>query len=367
MVRIIFAIFIVLHGLIHVMGFMRAFNLATISQLTQSISKPAGLLWFLTALLFLAVFIVFLINKEWWWMIAAPAILFSQLLIIFYWQDAKFGTIANVIILAATIVAIGNWQFHTMVQKELKSLANLTIPEKKVLTKEMIETLPLVVQKWMQRSNVLGKEIVQTVYLEQTGEMRTTPDSKWMPFEANQWFTTGEPGFIWIVDVKAAPGIHLKGRDKYEDGKGHMLIKLLSLFTVADATGSETDQGTLLRYLAEIIWFPSAAVYDYIKWEQIDPQTAKATMTFCGITASGFFKFDMNNDVISFEARRYFDRKDGATLEGWFIEADPDGYKEFNGIRIPARGTVTWRLKEGDYTWLKLEIEDIQYNKWKNE
>jgi hypothetical protein len=233
MVRIIFAIFIVLHGLIHVMGFMRAFNLATISQLTQSISKPAGLLWFLTALLFLVVFIVFLINKEWWWMIAAPAILFSELLIIFYWQDAKFGTIPNVIILAAT--------------------------------------------------------------------------------------------------------------------------------------GSETDQGSLLRYLAEIIWFPSSAVYDYIKWEQIDSQTAKATMTFGGITASGFFKFDMNNDVISFEARRYFDRKDGATLEDWLIEADPDGYKEFDDIRIPARGTVTRRLKEGDYTWLKLEIEDMQHNKWKNE
>jgi|GEM_PF-3451583 len=32
-----------------------------------------------------------------------------------------------------------------------------------------------------------------------------------------------------IADVKAAPGIHIAGRDKYENGKGQMLIKLFSL------------------------------------------------------------------------------------------------------------------------------------------
>lgn len=81
-----------------------------------------------------------------------------------------------------------------------------------------------------------------------------------------------------------------------------------------------------------------------------------------GITASGLFKFDANGDVVSFEAERYYDRKGGATLEDWFIQIEPNSYKEFEGVRIPARPAVTWKLKDGDFTWYKLEIADIHYN-----
>jgi len=71
----------------------------------------------------------------------------------------------------------------------------------------------------------------------------------------------------------------------------------------------------MVRYLAEIVWFLSAALNDYIHWEQIDSTTAKATMTYGRITSSGLFKFDMDVNAISFEAKRYYDRKGGATLE----------------------------------------------------
>ena len=43
------------------------------------------------------------------------------------------------------------------------------------------------------------------------------------------------------------PLIYFAGRDKYAEGRGHMLIKLFSLIKVADAGGKEVDQGTLPR------------------------------------------------------------------------------------------------------------------------
>jgi hypothetical protein len=192
--------------------------------------------------------------------------------------------------------------------------------------------------------------------------MRTTPDGKWMQVKAEQWFRTRKPGFIWVAEVDAGAGIYLSGRDKFENGKGHMLIKLLSLFPVADAKGNQIDQGTLVRFMAEIIWFPSAAVQDYLKWGQVDPATVKVTMTLAGISSTGLMSFDEKGDLSSFEAKRYYDRKTGATLEDWFIQIDPDGYKEFQGIRIPARSSVTWKLKEGDFTWLRLEVTDVRFN-----
>jgi hypothetical protein len=362
MMKVIFAFIVIIHGLIHLMGFVKAFQLAEINELTHNIPKPIGLLWLISALLFIIAAAILLLKKDWWWMIAVPALVLSQLLIIMYWQNARYGTIANVIILVGIVIGIGIWSFDTMAKSELETFVAPVTSEKKVITKEMLSGLPPIVQKWLERSNVIGKEIIYSVHLKQIGEMRTAPDSKWMPVEAEQWCKTEKPGFIWIADVKFAPGIHLAGRDKYGNGKGNMLIKLLYLIPIADAKGTETDQGAMVRYLAEIIWFPSAALNDYIQWEQIDSTTAKATMTNGGITASGLFKFDANGDVISFEAKRYYDRKGGATLEDWFIQIEPNSYKEFEGVRIPAKSTVTWKLKEGDFIWYKPEIADIHYN-----
>jgi hypothetical protein len=30
---------------------------------------------------------------------------------------------------------------------------------------------------------------------------------------------------------------------------------------------------------------------------------------------------------------------------------------------MPVKSEVTWKLKSGDYTWYKLEITEIEYNK----
>ena len=45
MIKYIFATVTLTHGLIHLMGFAKAFNYAEISQLTQPISKNTGWLW----------------------------------------------------------------------------------------------------------------------------------------------------------------------------------------------------------------------------------------------------------------------------------------------------------------------------------
>jgi hypothetical protein len=141
-----------------------------------------------------------------------------------------------------------------------------------------------------------------------------------------------------------------------------MLVKLLGLVPVVNSRGPEINQGTLLRFLAEMVWFPSGALQPYLTWEQIDLMEARATMSYGGVTASGLFRFNAAGDVTGFESRRYYDRKEGATLETWVIAVEENGYREFRGIRVPAKATVTWKLKTGDFTWLKLEITDMAFN-----
>lgn len=361
MLRFLFAFILLIHGLIHLMGFAKAFKYAEIEALQSEISRQAGLWWLLAAVLFTASALLFLAGKDAWWMIAIPAIAVSQVLIFRYWQDARFGTLANVIALAGVLLAWGNWNFQRMVDRERQNFLPPTLAAETTLTHDRLAALPPVVQHWLERSNSIGKPMTQTVHLRQTGQMRTDPSGKWMPVTAEQYCTTGKPGFFWTTSVQAAPYIDLAGRDKYEDGKGFMLIKLLSLFPVADASGPETDQGAMLRYLGELVWYPSAALQPYLQWEALDSLSAKVTMRYSGLEASGIFTFSPEGDVLRFEAMRYFSRKSGATLEKWQVSTDPNGFREFQDIRIPARCAVSWLLESGEFNWFNLEVTELEY------
>ena len=138
-------------------------------------------------------------------------------------------------------------------------------------------------------------------------------------------------------------------------------MKLLSLWNMADVSGNEEiDSGSLVRWLAEICWSPAMALTPAIKWQAIDTVTAQAIVTAGNTRVSGIFYFNTNGDVIRFTARRYKSGKGSSSLETW--QVDMLAYKTFHGIRIPDRCRVTWKLNNGDFTWLELEITDIDYN-----
>jgi hypothetical protein len=65
---------------------------------------------------------------------------------------------------------------------------------------------------------------------------------------------------------------------------------------------------------------------------------------------------------VSFEALRYFDRKEGATLERRVVQLDPAGFRTFDRIRIPAKKVVTWTMADGDFTWPTMEITGASHN-----
>lgn len=354
-------ILIVLHGLIHLLGFVKAFKLAEVKQLLLPITPFQGTLWLTAFVFFGAAGVLLLLKNGAWWMPAAAGVLLSQMLVFQSWSDAKYGTLANVFILLALLPAFGAWRFQGLVKKEKQTLLAGENQTPKIITQNDLATLPPVVQRWLERSGAVGKPVPQFVHLKQSGEMKTKPDGKWIPFTAEQDFNVTNPGFLWTTEIEVAPGLTLGGRDLYLNGHGHMLIKAFYLFPVADATGPETDQGTMLRYLAEASWFPGAALSSYIRWDSIDDRSARAAMTYGGVTASGIFHFNAAGDFAAFDAKRYYTRKEGATLEDWHIEAK--GWKTFgNGVRIAHQNEVSWKLAEGDFTWLKLEISELETN-----
>jgi hypothetical protein len=96
--RSILTVVLCLHGAIHLLGPAKAFGWGSVTQLRAPISAPIGLLWLLAALLLVMAAGAVALNARWGWYVAFPGLLLSQALIATAWSDAKFGTLANLLI-----------------------------------------------------------------------------------------------------------------------------------------------------------------------------------------------------------------------------------------------------------------------------
>jgi hypothetical protein len=111
---------------------------------------------------------------------------------------------------------------------------------------------------------------------------------------------------------------------------------------VADAKGKEIDQGEMVRYLSEMMWFPSAFLEDNVSFEAVDARSARVTLTDGGKTATGMLFFDADGRLTEFVARRHA----GSNLEKWSVPIT--AYGEFEGLKLPVRGKSVWKLADGD-------------------
>lgn len=107
MLRYVFVFLIAIHAAIHLIGFAKAFGLAEVTSLPHPIPRSEGIVWLIATALFTAVIPLFLARIEWWPIVAVIAVMASQTAIVLDWQDAKFGTVANAIILAAFLAGFG--------------------------------------------------------------------------------------------------------------------------------------------------------------------------------------------------------------------------------------------------------------------
>ena len=360
--KIGFLIIVSLHGLIHLLGFIKGFGLKEVRELTLPISKPMGVAWLTATILFLTYAVLHLSNSKYAWLAGFFAVAISQVLIVLFWKDARFGTLPNILILIVAIISFGHFNFQKLVQRETTELLRENeVIENQTLTEKDIENLPGPVKNWLNKSGAVGQPMISVGKVKQKIEMKMKPDQEdWMSATAEQYSTITTPAFIWSVDVKMNLFLYAVGRDKFENGKGEMLIKMNSLVNVVNEKGMKIDEGALQRYLGEMVWFPSLAVSPYVTWEQIDDNTVKATMNYKGTSGSGTFYFNADGDVVKFSALRFKGNEEDAKRHPWIM--DISDYSSFEGIKVPSKMTATWKLDNGDWTWLKMEVTDIKYN-----
>ena len=93
------------HGVLHLLGFAKAFGFAELPQLTQPISRGMGVAWLIAGTLTVATAGMLALGSRHAWLAGMAALVASQAVILTAWSDAWAGTAANLVLLL--VVALG--------------------------------------------------------------------------------------------------------------------------------------------------------------------------------------------------------------------------------------------------------------------
>jgi hypothetical protein len=160
------------------------------------------------------------------------------------------------------------------------------------VNREQLLQLPRPVRRYLELTNVLGRPSIRTVRLKQHGALRGSERGRWLWFTAEQQFTTSPPSFVWQARLPHFPAAVFSARDAFAKGRGELKVTLLRAFKIVDVRGPEVDQGELLRYLAETVWFPTVWLAEYMQWETLNDRSAKATLRQADLAVSAVFEFN---------------------------------------------------------------------------
>ena len=358
-----FSALIFIHGAIHLLGFLKAFNLAQIEQLNVGISKLSGIVWLITFILLMTSGIAYLIKTDWWYIFSIIAVLLSTFLIITVWQDARFGLIANVIILTIAIVGYATLTFHNKYEKDvLAGLQKTASVSESKLTEVDIVHLPEPVKKYIRNSGSIGKPKVNNFRLEFTGKIRKDEKSEWMPFTVVQYSFISDASryFFMKATMRKLP---VAGYHCFKNGEAFMDIRLFSLIKVQYQTGKEMGISETVTFFNDMCCMAPATLIDNrIKWQETEGNNVKAEFTNNNITISAWLYFNDKGELINFisDDRYAYDAKGGMVKLPWSTPLK--NYKEIDGLNMYTEAEAIYTYPDKDLCYGTFSLEHIEYN-----
>lgn len=214
--------------------------------------------------------------------------------------------------------------------------------------------LPPLLQDHVERC-VPDRSDARGTLLHQTGQMRLGPEKPWKPFTAEQTLDARTTGFVWHARFAMAPLVTAVVEDAFEAGKGRLDVKIWGVVPVAHERGLAIDRGEAERYLAELVWCPSAFLYNPdLHFETLDEHRVRVWVvdeeTYVDLT------FDEAGDI---HGIRTTTRSRDGVIQPWAGRFD--AYRTFPcGVRAPSGGEVWWEAPDGNFFYWRGEIDGLE-------
>ena len=362
--RIAFALLIALHGLIHLVGSAKAFGWASVPQMRTPITPLTGALWLIAAILLVGTALSFALGAHWWWWPALAGIALSQALIAQTWSDAKFGTIANLMIAIPLVLLALDARpssFRSRFARDRDALLAHSMALAPIVTEHDLASLPPLMQTYLRRGGAVGRPRVHNLRVRFDAQMRSSATSPWMEATATQYEFFDPPARLFYMNASRG-GVPLDIYHRYIDGAATFQVKIAGIVSMVDKSGPVLTRAETVTLMNDIVVMAPAAVLGLpFTWATVGEHSLLATFSNAGNTVSATLTFDAAGDLVGFVSDdRTQEDATGSRNVRWSTPIS--GYGEVDGIRIGVLGDANWVDASGEWTYGKFHIRSIAYN-----
>ncbi|MEO8936353.1 MAG: DUF6544 family protein [Burkholderiaceae bacterium] len=273
-------------------------------------------------------------------------------------------TLGVLVIAGMGLAAFGSscWSAATEAAMAGLEAARVVMPAGRYDVRE-IDALPGPVQRYFRAVLDDGQPLVASATFGLVGTINmSATGQRWKPFTSTQRAVTHRPGFVWNGRVSMLPGLPAHVHDSYIAGRGTLHAAMLGLFTVANARGGgEIARGELMRYFAEMAWYPTALLPSQgVRWEAVDDRSADATLSDGPIALTLRFRFDQEGLISSVHADA---RGAGVGEDRVMLPWDccVSNYQRRDGMMVPTRAEAAWLRPEGRRPYFIATLTSLVY------
>ena len=336
--RIVVAVFVMLHGLLHLLGPAKAFGWADVSQLRAPITPVAGFLWLAAAALLIMTAAGLVLQASWWWYPGVTGVLLSQLLIMTVWGDARFGTLANVMLAVPLLVVALDGRaasFRSRFEHDREALFARSPIEAPLVRDGDLASLPPLMRTYLTRMGVVGRPRVRNLRVTLSAQMRSSATASWMEATATQYEFFDSPARLFHMNASRM-GVPFDIYHRYVEGAATFQVRIAGLFSMVDERGVGITQDETVTLMNDVLVMAPAAVLDLpFSYDSLGERSLRATFRNAGFTVSAVLTFNGDGDLVGFVSDdRAHARKGGAAA--WSTPISE--YREVDGIRIGTRG-----------------------------
>lgn len=365
MLTTLFAFLMLIHALIHLMGTAKGFQWAEIPQLRQVVSRSAAMLWLAAALLLGGAVVTLLAEPRIWWIVGVVALVVSQAAIATAWTDAKFGTVANAILLVGVIIGYlhdGPRSFNASYERDV-AIVRSQPGRIGVLAEADLAPLPEIVQRYVRQSGAVGQPRVRNFRLRFRGSIRSGPQARWMAFTGEQVNGFHPASRLFLMDG-ALLSVPFQAYHRYVGSEASMHVKVASLKSMVDAHGVLMNAGETVTLLNDLCLFAPGALPDVpIIWEPLDARQVRVTFTNAGHTVRALLVFNEAAELVNFVSDdRGALSADGASVTKMRWSTPSGVYRTFGSHRLTGGGDGVWDASGGSYPYIRFEVVAVEYN-----
>jgi hypothetical protein len=352
------------HALLHLMGVFKAFGYADPAGLTQPISRAWGIGWLVAAGLMATTAAMLGAGSRSYWVVGAVALVVSQVVIASAWRDAWAGTAVNAILLLVVVHGLlteGPWSFHEQYVRDARAgLARTGAAS--VVVEADLAGLPEPVQRYLRLTRAVGRPRVQSYRVRFRGRIRSAPDSRWMPFEAEQQSFADEPTRLFLMRARMF-GLPVEAFHRAVGGRATMQVTIAGVVPIEDARGDEMNRAETVTLFNDMcLLAPGSLIDPRIAWQPVDATTARARFTYEGQTIAATLFFNGTGELVNFVSDDRSRKEPAGGFTARRFSTPVREYRDFGAVRLMSFGEARWLLPEGEFTYGEFNLVEIAYN-----